>query len=105
MEMQQEEPKFLLCIHGGNSVTWTMQHTKESDGETFEAIQFGSDHVRFYTDTGREVIVSDFAYASMIDDPESIENHEIQEFDSYGVRDRKYCVTTPTITQAPSFGG
>lgn len=105
MEMQNEEPRFVLCFHAGNSVTWTMMHSKESEGETFESIHFDSDHVRLYTDAGREVIIPDFAYETVIDDPEAIENHEVQEFDSYGIRDRKYVVTTPVVTHAPSFGG
>ena len=105
MTIEHDEPTLMFCMLAGNSAVWTIKHSRESDGETFESIQFGSDHVRFSTDSGREVVIPNMVYENIVGDPESVDIHEILEFDSFGNRDRTYVVSAPVAIYAPSFGG
>lgn len=105
MEAQREqEPAVVLCVFSDNVATWHIQHSRDTDGETFESIFFDDDQVRLYTDDGRELVIPEEAYLSF-GEAISCEMHMIQELDSFGNLTREYQVNAPVVSQAPAFGG
>lgn len=102
----EENPVLVVCLISGNGnvANWAIQHSPDTEGETFEGITFDGDSVTMYTDAGREVTFPERVYNNY-GEPAACSVHMIREFDSCGNMGREYAISPPVIASVPGYGG